>query len=253
MSNEMQPQVDQTDHAQQASAQKSATQQSAAQQEVSQQGVLQQSMDQQTSLQQTASTSPSVQQAATSDQAVNISMGDLFPTLGPEDPVVAGIAHDRSEVQITLRRIPDCPGVCATVFTALAEAGVNVDMIVQAAASTGTADVSFTVPEGQIREAEAALKALKDQLGYESYDLDNEVGKIALVGVGMKTHSGIAALFFRALSERNINVLMISTSEIRISAMVPLKDLDDAVRAVHTAFSLDAEQVEAVVYGGTGR
>lgn len=200
-----------------------------------------------------ATSNNTVSQRSVTDNEVNQSMGDLFPTLGPEDPVVAGIAHDRSEAQITLRRIPDHPGVCASVFTSLADAGINVDMIVQAAASTGTADVSFTASEGQIREVKHALDEQKEALGYESYDIDTEVGKIALVGVGMKTHSGIAALFFRALSEHNINVLMISTSEIRISAMVPLKDLDDAVRAVHTAFSLDAAQVEAVVYGGTGR
>lgn len=181
------------------------------------------------------------------------SIGDLFPTLGPEDPVVSGIAHDRSEVQITLRRIPDHPGVCASVFTKLAEAGVNVDMIVQAAASTGTADVSFTASEAQVRDVEKVLGQQRDELGYESYDINTDVGKIALVGVGMKSHFGIAATFFRALSDKGINVLMISTSEIRISAMVPLEDLDDAVRAVHTAFNLDADQVEAVVYGGTGR
>ncbi|MBT1177646.1 ACT domain-containing protein [Bifidobacterium callimiconis] len=183
----------------------------------------------------------------------NQSMGDLFPDLGPEDPVVSGIAHDRSEAQVTLRRIPDRPGVCASIFTQLADAGVNVDMIVQAAASTGTADVSFTTSESQIRDVENILEAKREELGYESVDFNTSVGKVALVGVGMKTHSGIAATFFRALSEKNINVLMISTSEIRISAMVPLEDLDDAVRAIHTKFNLDADQVEAVVYGGTGR
>lgn len=181
------------------------------------------------------------------------SMGDLFPDLGPEDPVVSGIAHDRTEAQVTLRRIPDRPGVCTSVFTSLAEAGVNVDMIVQAAASTGTADVSFTTSESELREVEKVLDAKREELGFESVEYNPEVGKVALVGVGMKTHSGIAATFFRALSDKGINVLMISTSEIRISAMVPLDSLDDAVRAVHTAFNLDSTQVEAVVYGGTGR
>ncbi|PWG59529.1 ACT domain-containing protein [Bifidobacterium catulorum] len=183
----------------------------------------------------------------------NQSMGDLFPDLGPEDPVVSGIAHDKSEVQVTLRRIPDVPGVSTSVFTSLAEAGVNVDMIVQAAASTGTADISFTASESQQRQIEQVLTDKRDELKYESLDINKEVGKVALVGVGMKTHSGIAATFFRALSEKNINVLMISTSEIRISAMVPLADLEDAVRAIHTKFNLDSDQVEAVVYGGTGR
>ncbi|PJM75949.1 aspartate kinase [Bifidobacterium simiarum] len=180
-------------------------------------------------------------------------MGDLFPDLGPEDPVVSGIAHDRTEAQVTLRRIPDRPGVCASVFTSLAEAGVNVDMIVQAAASTGTADISFTASEAELHKIEQVLAEKKAELGYETVDVNKEVGKVALVGVGMKTHSGIAATFFHALSEKGINVLMISTSEIRISAMVPLNDLNDAVRAIHTAFKLDSDQVEAVVYGGTGR
>ncbi|PLS31778.1 aspartate kinase [Bifidobacterium margollesii] len=181
------------------------------------------------------------------------SMGDLFPDLGPEDPVVSGIAHDRTEAQVTLRRMPDRPGVCASVFTSLAEAGVNVDMIVQAAASTGTADISFTASESELHRIEQVLDEKREELAYETVDMNKEVGKVALVGVGMKTHSGIAATFFRALSEKGINVLMISTSEIRISAMVPLNDLNNAVRAIHTAFNLDSDQVEAVVYGGTGR
>ena len=161
------------------------------------------------------------------------SMGDLFPDLGPEAPVISGIAHDRSE--------------------ALATAGVNVDMIVQAGASVGTADISFTVPEAAVKQVQNTLLDKQDVLGYHSFDVNTNVGKVAVVGVGMKTHSGLAAKFFQALSDEDINVLMISTSEIRIAALVPLDQLNDAVKALHTAYGLDADQIEAVVYGGTGR
>lgn len=183
----------------------------------------------------------------------NESMGDLFPDLGPEAPVISGVAHDRSEALVTVRGVKNEPGMAAKVFTQLALAGVNVDMIVQAGASTGTADISFTVPENTVKKVNSVLTAKQLELGYASYDINSEVGKVAVVGVGMKTHSGLAAKFFEALSEEGINVLMISTSEIRIAALVPLNQLEDAVRALHTAYGLDASQVEAVVYGGTGR
>ena len=181
------------------------------------------------------------------------SMGDLFPDLGPEAPVISGIAHDRSEALATVRGVPNEPGMAAKVFTELAVAGVNVDMIVQAGASVGTADISFTVPESTVKQVQGVLLDKHDELGYRSFDVDTNVGKVAVVGVGMKTHSGLAAKFFTALSEKGINVLMISTSEIRIAALVPMEQLDDAVRALHTAYGLDADQIEAVVYGGTGR
>ena len=181
------------------------------------------------------------------------SMGDLFPDLGPEAPVISGVAHDRSEALATVRGVPNEPGMAAKVFTELATAGVNVDMIVQAGASVGTAEISFTVPESTVKEVENVLIDKHDELGYKSFDVNRSVGKVAVVGVGMKTHSGLAAKFFTALSDKGINVLMISTSEIRIAALVPLDQLDDAVCALHTAYGLDADQVEAVVYGGTGR
>ena len=183
----------------------------------------------------------------------NDSMGDLFPDLGPEAPVISGVAHDRTEALATVRGVPNEPGMAAKVFTAIAGAGINVDMIVQAGASTGTADISFTVPESAVRQVREVLLAQHDELGYNEFDVDTNVGKVAVVGVGMKTHSGLAAKFFNALSANGINVLMISTSEIRIAALVPLDQLEDAVRALHTAYGLDADQVEAVVYGGTGR
>ena len=141
----------------------------------------------------------------------------------------------------------------AKVFTELATAGVNVDMIVQAGASVGTADISFTVPESAVKQVQNTLLDKQEVLGYHSFDVDTNVGKVAVVGVGMKTHAGLAAKFFQALSDEGINVLMISTSEIRIAALVPLDQLNDAVKALHTAYGLDADQIEAVVYGGTGR
>ena len=183
----------------------------------------------------------------------NESMGDLFPDLGPEVPIISGVAHDNTESLATVRRVPNEPGMAAKVFTMLAEAGVNVDMIVQASASTGTADISFTVPESAVKQVQEILIEKHDVLGYKSFDVDSNVGKVAVVGVGMKTHSGLAAKFFNALSDKGINVLIISTSEIRIAALVPLDQLNDAVKALHTAYGLDSDQVEAVVYGGTGR
>ena len=183
----------------------------------------------------------------------NKSLGDLFPDLGPEVPIISGVAHDNTESLATVRRVPNEPGMAAKVFTLLAEAGVNGDMIVQASASTGTADISFTVPGSAAAKVRDVLQEKQDELGYQSFDIDANVGKVAVVGVGMKTHSGLAAKFFNALSDEGVNVLMISTSEIRIAALVPLEQLQDAVRALHTAYGLDAEQVEAVVYGGTGR
>ncbi|KAB8288370.1 aspartate kinase [Bifidobacterium ramosum] len=188
-----------------------------------------------------------------SNNEADKSMGDLFPDLGPEAPVISGIAHDRSEALATVRGVPNEPGMAAKVFTELASAGINVDMIVQAGASVGTADISFTVPEATVKQVQDVLLDKHEELGYRSFDVDTNVGKVAVVGVGMKTHSGLAAKFFNALSEKGINVLMISTSEIRIAALVPLEQLDDAVRALHTAYGLDADQIEAVVYGGTGR
>ena len=164
------------------------------------------------------------------------SMGDLFPDLGPEAPVISGIAHDRSEALATVRGVPNEPG-----------------MIVQAGASVGTADISFTVPESAVKQVQNTLLDKQEVLGYHSFDVDTNVGKVAVVGVGMKTHAGLAAKFFQALSDEGINVLMISTSEIRIAALVPLDQLNDAVKALHTAYGLDADQIEAVVYGGTGR
>ncbi len=130
----------------------------------------------------------------------NKSLGDLFPDLGPEVPIISGVAHDSTESLATVRRVPNEPGMAAKVFTMLAEAGVNVDMIVQASASTGTADISFTVPGTAAAKVQEVLQEKQDELGYQSFDVDANVGKVAVVGVGMKTHSGLAAKFFNALT-----------------------------------------------------
>ena len=113
------------------------------------------------------------------------SMGDLFPDLGPEAPVISGVAHDRSEALATVRGVPNEPGMAAKVFTELAAAGVNVDMIVQAGASVGTAEISFTVPESTVKEVENVLIDKHDELGYKSFDVNRSVGKVAVVGVGI--------------------------------------------------------------------
>mgnify|MGYP000849236227 CR=1 FL=1 len=186
------------------------------------------------------------------------SLGDLFPDLrGPEAPVISGIASDSSEAMVTLRGILDQPGLAARVFSQFAEAGINIDMGVQAQgrseSDSQTADISITFPEVQTRQVRQLLDTRKEKLGYTHADINPSIGKVSLIGVGMKTHTGVMARCFEALSHQNINVLMISTSDIRISAIIPLDALDSAVRAIHTAFNLDSLTPEAVVYAGSGR
>ncbi|PFG36625.1 aspartate kinase [Flavimobilis soli] len=171
-----------------------------------------------------------------------------------EDPIITGVAHDRSEAKITVVGVPDVPGTAARIFEVVATAGANIDMIVQnvSAAQTGLTDISFTLPEGDVPGTLAALKAAQDELKYDSLQFDDQVGKLSLVGAGMKSSPGVSAKLFGALRDAGINIEMISTSEIRISVVTREDSLDDAVRAVHTAFGLDGE-TEAVVYAGTGR
>lgn len=171
-----------------------------------------------------------------------------------EAPIISGVAHDRSEAKITVVGVPDVPGTAARIFENVASAGVNIDMIVQnvSAAATGKTDISFTLPADQVVEATTALDALRDDVTFESLQIDDQIGKLSLIGAGMKSHPGVSAKFFAALSDANVNIEMISTSEIRISVVTRADSLDDAVRAVHTAFDLDTE-AEAVVYAGTGR
>jgi aspartate kinase len=172
-----------------------------------------------------------------------------------EQPIIAGVAHDRSEAKITVVGVPDKVGEAARIFEALAASEVNIDMVVQniSAAATGLTDISFTLPRTDGQTAMGALARIQDEVGYAELLYDDQVGKVSLIGAGMRSHPGITAKFFAGLASAGVNIEMISTSEIRISVIVSEGQVDDAVRATHTAFDLDAEEVEAVVYGGTGR
>jgi aspartate kinase len=172
-----------------------------------------------------------------------------------EQAIISGVAHDRSEAKITVVGVPDKPGEAAVLFRAIAAAEINIDMIVQniSAAATGRTDISFTLPKSDGQTGMAALSRIKDQVGFEDLLYDDQVGKVSLVGAGMRSHPGVSATFFGALAEAGVNIEMISTSEIRISVVVRGEDVDAAVTAVHSAFELDSSETEAVVYGGTGR
>ncbi|WP_314609159.1 aspartate kinase [Rothia mucilaginosa] len=171
-----------------------------------------------------------------------------------EQPLISGVAHDRTRAKITVVGVPDVPGSAAKVFGLINEAKVNLDMIVQNVPTDrpGVTDISFTLDQDQGPTALEALEAAKAELGFEEVIYNESVGKLSLVGAGMKTNTGVSFTFFEALSNAGVNIDMISTSEIRISVITELSKLDEAVRAVHTAFGLDAEG-EATVYGGTGR
>lgn len=172
-----------------------------------------------------------------------------------EAAIISGVAHDRSESKITVVDVPDVPGAAARIFEVVARTGANIDMIVQnvSAASTGLTDISFTLPGSDGPATMAALTAVQAELGFDSLQFDDQIGKLSLVGAGMKSHPGVSARLFAALRDAGINIEMISTSEIRISVVTRADSLDDAVRAVHTAFGLDGADGEAVVYAGTGR
>ncbi|MEU9832174.1 aspartate kinase [Streptosporangium sp. NPDC048047] len=172
-----------------------------------------------------------------------------------EQPIISGVAHDRSEAKITVVGVPDKVGEAATIFKTLADAEINIDMIVQnvSAAATGRTDISFTLPTTDSSTALTALKKIQDRIGFESLLFDDQIGKVSLIGAGMRSHPGVTATFFAAIADAGVNIGMISTSEIRISVVVGQDEVDAAVTAAHHAFNLDADQVEAVVYGGTGR
>jgi aspartate kinase len=172
-----------------------------------------------------------------------------------EQPIIAGVAHDRSEAKVTVVGVPDVPGKAARIFEVVAGSGVNIDMIVQnvSVAATGLTDISFTLPATDGAAATTALTEHQPDIGFRSLQYDDTIGKLSLVGAGMKSHPGVSARLFAALSDAGINIEMISTSEIRISVVTRADSLDDAVRAVHTAFELDSSEDEAVVYGGSGR
>jgi aspartate kinase len=172
-----------------------------------------------------------------------------------EQAIISGVAHDTSEAKITVVGVPDKPGEAAAIFRTIADAEINIDMVVQnvSAASTGLTDISFTLPKTEGRKAIDALEKNKPGIGFDSLRYDDQIGKISLVGAGMKTNPGVTASFFEALSDAGVNIELISTSEIRISVVTRKDDVPEAVRAVHTAFGLDSDTDEAVVYGGTGR
>ena len=172
-----------------------------------------------------------------------------------EAPVISGIAHDRSQDKITLVGVPDVPGAAARIFAIVAGTDANIDMIVQdvSAEGTGLTNISFTCPDGDSAAAREALEAAREELGFRSLHFNPDIGILSLVGAGMRSNPGVSARLFGALSEAGVNIHMISTSEIRISVVVDDAVLDEAVRAVHSAFGLDAQAAEAVVYGGTGR
>ena len=172
-----------------------------------------------------------------------------------EAPIIAGVAHDRSEAKVTVVGVPDRTGMAARIFRAVSEAQINIDMIVQnvSATETGLTDISFTLPKADGPTAVQAIQRIQDEVGFGSIQYDDLIGKLSLVGAGMRSNPGVSATFFAALADAGVNIEMISTSEIRISVITRDELLDDAVRAVHTAFGLDSTEGEAVVYGGTGR
>ncbi|GAA1457091.1 MULTISPECIES: aspartate kinase [Nocardiopsis] len=174
---------------------------------------------------------------------------------GMEQPIISGVSHDRSEAKITVVGVPDKVGEAATIFKALADAEINIDMIVQnvSAVSTSRTDISFTAPKEFGKVAVSALKKVQEKVGYDSLRYDDKIGKVSLIGAGMRSYPGVTARFFDAIASSGTNVEMISTSEIRISVIVEEDQVDAAVQAAHSEFQLDADQVEAVVYGGTGR
>jgi aspartate kinase len=162
-----------------------------------------------------------------------------------EQAMISGVAHDSGEGKIVVRRVPDKPGVAARIFTALADAQINIDMIVQNVSADGTTDISFTLPLADGPRALQLLRDLSDEVGISDIVLDEQVGKVSLIGAGMKTHPGVAAAMFEALSEAGVNIEMISTSTIRISVVVRQQDVELAVRAIHERFGLGADEKEA--------
>ncbi|MCE0485323.1 aspartate kinase [Ornithinimicrobium sediminis] len=171
-----------------------------------------------------------------------------------EDPLISGIAHDKSLGKVTAVGIPDRPGAAAKVVGAVAAVDVSIDMIVQNVSTShqGTSDISFTIPEEDGVRAVAAVRALQHEMGFADVLYTSHIGKLSLVGAGLRSNPHVAARLFGALADAGVNIEMISTSEIRISVITDQQRLEEAVRAVHTAFHLDAE-AEAVVYGGSGR
>lgn len=159
-----------------------------------------------------------------------------------EDPIISGVVTDTSEAKVTVRKVPDRPGISAGLFESLAAANVNVDMIVQNTSTDGTTDISFTVPMADMAVAEEIVKKVGQEIQAAGISHDDAIAKVSLVGAGMKTSPGIAAKMFRVLADNGVNIEMISTSTIRISVVIAQADLEKAARALHTAFDLDSGQ-----------
>jgi aspartate kinase len=171
-----------------------------------------------------------------------------------EQALITGVAHERDEAKITIVGVPDEPGAAGRIFNTVAQAEINIDMIVQNVSTEGTGrtDISFTLPKADGPTAMGALDRIKDQIKFKSLLFDDHVGKVSLIGAGMRSHPGVAATFFAVIGEAGVNIEMISTSEIRVSVVCRDTDLDTAVRAVHAQFELGGGET-AVVYAGTGR
>lgn len=169
-----------------------------------------------------------------------------------EEPIITGIAFEKSEAKVTVGGVPDVPGKAAQIFEIVAKTNANIDMIVQNVSADHRTDISFTVPSGDGRKVVEALESAREDIGYDRLQYDDQIAKVAVVGAGMRDASGVSAQLFRALFDAGINIEMISTSEIRISVVTRADVMEDAVRVLHTAFGLDADD-EAVVYAGTGR
>ena len=172
-----------------------------------------------------------------------------------EQAMITGVAHDRSEAKITVTAVPDHPGIAAKIFRVVAQAELDIDMVVQnvSQAASGRTDITFTLSKDDGPRAVAALEKARGEIGFDQVLYDEHVGKVSLIGAGMRSHPGVTATFCEALATAGVNIDIISTSEIRISVICRDTQLDDAVRALHDAFDLGSDDVEAVVYGGTGR
>lgn len=160
-----------------------------------------------------------------------------------EQAVITGIAYDTSEMKVTIRHVPDTTGVAAKVFGALSEAMVNMDMIIQNTSLDGATDISFTCPEADLPRAVETIGQMIEEIGADGWDVDEDVAKVSLVGTGMKTSPGVAALAFQTMSDNDINIMAISTSPIRLSMVIRAGDGKRAVQVLHTAFELDSESV----------
>jgi aspartate kinase len=174
--------------------------------------------------------------------------------LDVEQALITGVAHERDEAKITIVGVPDEPGAAGRIFNTVAQAEINIDMIVQNVSTEGTGrtDISFTLPKADGGTAMTALDKIKEEIKFKSLLFDDHVGKVSLIGAGMRSHPGVAATFFAVIGEAGVNIEMISTSEIRVSVVCRDSDLDTAVRAVHEQFELGGGEA-AVVYAGTGR